>query len=432
MGQHTSSACARGGCDDSEVTFGANTRPYRRCTVTKGPDDHGHRASVNYEGREPSVARDGAEQDSYVDNVRYGMSQQTIIPDASARTGCLIGVRNDAEAIQHYLERHAQAAKTSEKYEDVLHRFGKWCEMRGIGSMGELSVAQAYQFQADLAAGDAPSVARNEGEQGGGKRGGVLIALSEETVDHYVGIVKTFMDYLLRAGYLRSNPFFAVEGLSGAKRSRRPRLKVRTLDDATATELFEAVETFPRHGPRFLGAYHQARWVLSLSVRAGLSAREIAEGSMDHFHCSQNEWSLVVHAPGADSKLVSVSPALLDDLLVYRSWMRSASQLWKLAALPHQPGDVSQLPLVGLLAAPHQSVEYRRVVRVIAEIVSRTVKRLERDGRQQSANDAALLSLRRSRATQSQTAKTRPQRLSPTALGAYVGHADMPPGPKYL
>ena len=80
--------------------------------------------------------------------------------------------------------------------------------------MGELSVAQADQFQADLAAGDAPTVAMNGGEQGGEKRGGVLIALSDKTVDHYVGIVKTFMDYLLRAGYLRSNPFFAVEGLS--------------------------------------------------------------------------------------------------------------------------------------------------------------------------------------------------------------------------
>lgn len=71
------------------------------------------------------------------------MSQQTIIPDAPDRTGCLIGVRNDAEAVQHYLDRRAQAAKTREIYEGVLLRFGKWCETRGIGSMGELSVAQA-------------------------------------------------------------------------------------------------------------------------------------------------------------------------------------------------------------------------------------------------------------------------------------------------
>lgn len=69
-----------------------------------------------------------------------------------------------------------------------------------------------------------------------------------------------------------------------------------------------------------------------VSVRGGLSARQIAEGSMDHFHCSKNEWSLVVHTPGAESKLVSVPPALLDDLVVYRSWMQSAGQLWKLAA----------------------------------------------------------------------------------------------------
>lgn len=341
----------------------------------------------------------------------------------------LSGAQDDAEAIERYLVLRGQVERTRQAYSQILGRLQIWCTANAMASFCELLPTHACQFQSDLAQGQVPTrhASTRASENGAGEH---RLGMSLGTVDHYIGVVRTFFDNLLRAGYLTSNPFHELADLSLGEAIKPPRPKLRGVDEPSIAELLSTVEMLPRHSLRYVGIYHQTRWVLCLTTMGGMNTRDIAGASLGNFVFRSNSWYLVPNHSSIGQS-VMLGEEFLCELRTYCEWLRQGlandavdlmSSLEERLALPM----VSTVGNVGI------AVNEGRMHVALRHLIDRTVARLEGAGQGQRAESIARLYQRRT--------GPRHAAISPGLLGSqvdatalqrfYTGHVDCPSGPE--
>lgn len=349
----------------------------------------------------------------------------------------LSGSQDDAEAIERYLVLRGQAERTRQAYAQILGRLQIWCTSNAMASFCELLPTHACQFQSDLAQGQVPTrhASARAFENGSGEN---RLGMSLGTVDQYIGVVRTFFDNLLRAGYLTSNPFHELPDLSLEKAIKPLRPKLRGVDEPLIAELLSTVEMLPRHSPRYMDIYHQTRWVLCLTTMGGMNTRDIAGASLGNFVFRSNSWYLVPnHRLNVQSFMTSQSVMLGEQLLcelrTYCEWLRQGLANDAVDLMSSLEERLA-LPMVSAVGNLGIAVNEGRMHVALRHIIDRTVARLEEAGQSQRAEFIARLYQRRT--------GPRHAAISPGLLGSqvdatalqrfYTGHVDCPSGPEYV
>lgn len=348
----------------------------------------------------------------------------------------LLGAQDDDEAIERYLVLRGQVESTRRAYARILGQLRIWCAENDMVSFRELLSTHASQFQSDLAKCKVrtPHVLAREIESGAGEN---RLGMSLTTVDYCIGVVRTFFDNLLRAGYVTSNPFFELADLSSEEPVKAVGPKLRGLDEPLIAELLATVETLPRHTQRHLGIYHQARWVLCLATLGGMSAGDMSRASLGSFEFRSNNWYLVPHHYSnaqsfRSSQSAMISEQLVCELRIYCQWL--SQELANNGADPMNSLDERlALPMVSAVGNVGLAVNEFRLRKVLRHTIDRAVARLQQAGQGQKA--ALIESYRRRTGPPLGGELPGPSEKQVDAMDFqrfYAGHIDCPRGPDYV
>lgn len=342
------------------------------------------------------------------------------------------GVHIDDDRIADYLIPHTRSARTLAAYTDVLGRFQWWCQRANISSILDTTEADARRFQIDLARGAVPSAAAAEAQIDDEQQRQRMTPLSPFTVDHYVGIVQTFFDHLMRQGNIASNPFFELPKVSieDARGSR----KVRALDDVGAVALVDTIALWPRHTRRHNAIFQQARWIVCLATKCALSPTQVASESMSSLKHVSDRWCIDITSVGGLTKRVLVDEHVVEAFAEYRTWVRSFVGLTRIARLPGSD-DEPKIPLVGSISDPRLPIMPHRVSLVLRRVVAETITRLQEAGEATLAQSLETFKPRQTTADEVVREIARKQRAAgDTAEMTKRFHwvQDCPPGPVYI
>lgn len=344
------------------------------------------------------------------------------------------GVHTDDDRIADYLAPHANSPRTLSAYTDVLRRLQSWCKHAGIESFLNLTEDDAHRFRADLALGKVPSVITTRGQDAEGPESKPLVPLSRPTVDHYVGIVQTFFDHLMREGHLTSNPFFRLSKISKEEAASRRQRKLATLDAVGAAALMETIALWPRHSPRYKACFHQARWIVCLATNCALTPEQMSSLPMSSFKLVSDRWCIEVASAGNATKRILIDDSVVDGLIEYRTWVRSFAGLGRVTRVPGQ-GEEPQLPLIGSTSDPQNPIRAHRVRKVLREVVAETISRLQHSGDSALVKSLESFKIRRTTAEDIAQEIAKEQRVDGDLIvmtQRFHWVQDCPPGPNYV
>ncbi|MEM5367208.1 phage integrase N-terminal SAM-like domain-containing protein [Paraburkholderia azotifigens] len=112
-------------------------------------------------------------------------------PDGPSNT---LGLDDDALAVKIFMaERANLSMHTQRAYTSAIRRLIQWCESQGLGPLSDLTRENLIAYKAALA-GTATQTSSTEH------------TLSRRSQSHALSVVRSLFGYLLRTGYLISNP----------------------------------------------------------------------------------------------------------------------------------------------------------------------------------------------------------------------------------
>jgi site-specific recombinase XerD len=125
-------------------------------------------------------------------------------PDCPSNT---LGLDDDALAVKIFMADCANlSTHTRRAYMSAIRRLIKWCESRGLGPLSDLTRDNLIAYKAALA--DMAAQTSSTGHN-----------LSRRSQSHALSVIRSLYGYLLRTGYLLSNPA-AELGDTAASRTR--------------------------------------------------------------------------------------------------------------------------------------------------------------------------------------------------------------------
>jgi len=287
---------------------------------------------------------------------------------------CLINATNDQEAIEFYLRQHARSASTRVAYAREIGRFWNWFKRQGFAQLDDVGADDVGRYVEELKTGLVGTPKSLSTMAAVESKPKVNKPLSEGSINYSIGILRSMCNYLLKVRYLTGNVFEAVVNLPEVDRGEKVE---RYLKPADWAEVQETIDLMPRDTRLKLATYHQARWVVCLAVMTGLRRAEIAAGYMAAFAPEEGRWWLNVLGKGKKQRKVPVADALMTELRVYRSWIRSLEGMGSMSDLPGQIGDVHGLPLVLRVDGSKQPLEIRRIWGIVHNVMEATSRRLE-------------------------------------------------------
>lgn len=123
---------------------------------------------------------------------------------------CLIGARNDLEAIEAYLYKFRDQAKTLRAYQRELERFLLWCVTVRRIPLSSVLVAECEAYKDFLANIDPAWVGPRTARMSRRWRPFANAELKPESQRYAIQVLRAFFEWLVRVRYLGGNPWATV------------------------------------------------------------------------------------------------------------------------------------------------------------------------------------------------------------------------------
>lgn len=247
-------------------------------------------------------------------------------PDAIARR--LTSAGTDSALAREYLYGSGLSAATIDNYKKEIYRFLRYCQANGL-TIGELKISHMNAFSGFLRnpqpADDWVSETRHSrmtvDPSTGKSRPNPLWRpfsgpLSASSSRQALSVVKAFMHYAEKTGYIVRNPAALVK----QPRQERHGMIERYLPLHAIELAFAAVEDLPTTRPFEVRRRARDAFLLTAWWNTGCRLAEIVSATMGSVYCeTDGRWWLDVVGKGAKKRRVPLPPEFLHSLRAYRT-----------------------------------------------------------------------------------------------------------------
>lgn len=312
--------------------------------------------------------------------------------------------KDDVGALRAWVSLRSNAKATARVYEREARRFLMWMQLERKRAVSDATAEDCRRYMDFLA--DVPTswISRTRaapGAPGWAPFAGQLDVKSQRLA---VNVVNAWFAWMVRAHYLRSNPWELVQRRIGDAQKRGPRLTSRAFTPEAWRALNEQVEreSDPMAAARW-------RWLLAFGLATGLRPAELIQAVRGDLFEADGGWWLSVLGKGSKSRDVVVPTAALTATCHYFS----------ARGLDFEAADPST-PLLAGLRSPFNRVAYTTLSQALRRFVRRAVESSSLDVRErQLMRDASLHWLRHTHATRASE-----REVPADVLQANLGHAD--------
>lgn len=317
-----------------------------------------------------------------------------------------IAAVDDRAAVQAWISARSGSALTAKAYEREADRFILWCVLERRKALSDAGAEDCRAYMDFLADVPASWISRRHVPRlapGWAPFAGPLSVASQRQA---IGIVHSLFEWLVQAGYLRSNPWVLVRRRVG--------------DDAGAPALAEnsraftpavwaALQAQARDDKEDPATAARMRFLLTFGEATGLRPAELVSARRGHFSRRNGGWWLRVHGKGARNRVVPVPSTALQATIDF-----FAGRGVDFATAP------DDLPLLALIADGSVPLTYPALHKAFKRFVRRALGRTELSATaRRDAESAATHWLRHTHAT-----RAAERGVGADVLQANLGHAD--------
>jgi integrase/recombinase XerD len=258
--------------------------------------------------------------------VVVGFESKIVLEEASflESTDCQIKARNDLQAAYHWVNLYDEVPKTYQTYKREVERLLLWCQYEWGRCLRELKVEDFAAYFSFLKSPPFMWCAtRSELRQGRTSHQWrpFVGPLSGSAFLTAVRVVNSFLNYLVEARYLRSNPIKLMrkhKTFSMETEEAKYRVWERMLEADEWEAVQEALRDMSEGGDSEIANKMRTQFLFALGYMAGLRIHEIAEHCWNAFKRLDGMWFLFIRGKGGKLRHVPVNDKLLSFMKVYR------------------------------------------------------------------------------------------------------------------
>ncbi len=311
---------------------------------------------------------------------------------------------DDLAALRAWVSSRSGSERTARAYEREARRFLMWIQIERGRAVSDATAEDCRRYMDFLAAVPAAWISRSRAAPGAPGWAPFAGQLDVQSQRHAIGILHAWFTWMVRAHYLRSNPWELVQRRIGDAPGQGPRRVSRAFTPAAWAALEDQVnrESDPKAAARW-------RWLLAFGLATGLRPAELIQARRRDLFEADGGWWLSVLGKGSRTRDVVVPASALAATRVYfveRGLDFDAAE-----------GD---MPLLAALGRPGQAVAYTTLSQALRRLLRRAVEASELDPRErEQMRDASLHWLRHTHAT-----RAAEREVPHDVLQANLGHAD--------
>ncbi|HRH76270.1 MAG TPA: tyrosine-type recombinase/integrase [Cellvibrionaceae bacterium] len=241
---------------------------------------------------------------------------------------CAFDATSDLEAVGYWLQSKAnKSINTFISYSKEAYRFLDWLHLHRL-TFALVKLNHAEAFMASLTDPDLP--ARKTTKPRLSKP--LAKRLSPEAVNHTRTILGQLFTFLVDAGYLKTNVFKIASKLPVIEKSHQ----TRYLSLKAWAYLWSFITEQKFTTPEEYREVARTRWLFALLYHSGVRRENVVRGVMGDFVVRDDGWVLRIVGKGRKELFVTVSDALLKELILYRQHL----------GIPAVPDAADQTPLL--------------------------------------------------------------------------------------
>ena len=258
--------------------------------------------------------------------VVIGFESKIVLEEVSTKENvdCQINAKNDLQAAYHWVNLYDEVPKTYNTYKREVERLLLWCQYERGRCLRELKVED---FEAYFNFLKSPPftwcATRSQLRKGRDSTEWrpFIGPLSESAFLTAVRVVSSFLNYLVQARYLKSNPLKLMrkhQRFSMETEEAKYRVWERMLEADEWEAVQEALREMPEGRDVDIANKMRTQFLFALGYMAGLRIHEIAEHSWNAFKKLDGMWFLFIRGKGGKLRHVPVNDQLLSFAKVYR------------------------------------------------------------------------------------------------------------------
>ncbi len=282
-----------------------------------------------------------------------------------------ISAMNDLEAVRCFLQEYDKSAGTHRIYVRECERLLLWAwnqRKKSFSSLDRQDLECYIEFLKDPKPNEL-WCAKKAPRQSEAWRPFVG-PLQDSALQTSLSIVKSCMDYLVDAGYLKGNPVMLMRQISRKMKgidqrfSRATRIaeeadKVdRYFDEDQWRAINKCVESLPRKNTQQINEYERLRFIFAILYMMGARAGELASHRMNSFRIEEGRWWWYVRGKGDKQSNIPVPDDMRDAVLRYRKHL----------GLSMVPGRNDSTPLLCSLDDRPKPITTRRLNQILKPI----------------------------------------------------------------
>ncbi len=240
-------------------------------------------------------------------------------PDDSSNT---LGLDDDARAVQSFMADRANLSiHTRRAYASAIRRLIQWCELSGLGPLSDLTRDNLIAYKAALA--ETAAQTSHAGH-----------TLGRRSQSHALSVIRSLFGYLLRTGYLLSNPAAELGGDTAASRARFSPARVLPADAVRACDAW--LRSHLGKAEDSLDLLRRAA-IVAVYRFTGIRLDELAwRDGFPRLCTDPRGWTLTVMGKGQKERSIPLPDICIDFIRQYRL----------ASGLPAAPAHDERLPLI--------------------------------------------------------------------------------------
>jgi integrase len=329
-----------------------------------------------------------------------------------------IAARDDRAAVQAWVAARAGSALTAKAYEREADRFILWIVLERRKALSDAGAEDCRAYMDFLAAVPSGWISRHHVPRlapGWAPFAGPLSVPSQRQA---IGIVHSMFEWLVRAGYLRANPWALVrrrigDGLEativGQGSGQSSGASIGESSRAFTPAAWKALQEHAGKDTEAPATAARMRWLLVFAEATGLRPSELVNARRGHFGRRQGAWWLRVLGKGARNRSVPVPSAA----------MRATVDYFASRGVNFDSA-LDDTPLLASTTTPGQPLSYPALHKAFKSFVLRALRNSSLTAVQRREADAASTHwLRHTHATRAVE-----RGVGADVLQANLGHAD--------